>query len=356
MATGYDAYPGAAQGTAAPTRAMDSPIVVGSCGTWDSNGAIRLAQLFAQRDGRAVYVVGVVDTGWRPVSGMRESSATYDAGTVEALRERIERQLVELGVPEGQWPVGIVSGDRADTLGEIAGDDLTSLLLVGLKSHIAFERLWGRSTALGAANKGRRTVLAVDPLARALPTCAVVGTAFGRASGKAARAALECLGSFGSLHLVHVRPLMSQVGVGALSADVAYAQEITDRLEGMVSALGAPTGVQVRCHALSGDAATRLLEVARQEHADLIAVGTHNRAAFGTFLVGAVASRVLGVHRASSLGRHSLMAAYSVCSWAARIIASRVPARIGEPGKSHDVRLAGGRSSKYPNSAHHQLP
>lgn len=298
MATGSDAHPRPARAAAAP---MGSPIVVGTCGTRDSNGAIRLAQLFAQRDKRAVYVVGVLDTDWRPASETGESGTNHEARTVEALLARIERQLVELGAPKGQWPVGIVGGERAGALGDIAGDDRASLLLIGLKSHIALERIWGRSTALAAANKGRRTVLAVDPLATALPTCAVVGTAFGPASKKAARAALECLGSSGSLHLVHVRPFLSQVGAGALSTDVAYAQEIADRLGCMVSALGAPAGVRVQCHDLSGDPARRLLEVTRQEHADLIAVGTHEGPAFGAFSVGTVASRVLGVHRASVL-------------------------------------------------------
>jgi nucleotide-binding universal stress UspA family protein len=94
---------------------------------------------------------------------------------------------------------------------------------------------------------------------------------------------------------------MSQIGAGALSADVAYAQEIADRLGSLVSALEVPAGVKVRCHDLSGDPASRLLEVARQEHADLIAVGTHEHPAFGAFLVGTVAARVLGVHRASVL-------------------------------------------------------
>ncbi len=248
-----------------------------------------------------MYVVGVLDTDWQSTYGTGEGSEPYDPRTAEALLARIERQLVELGVPAGHWPVGIVGGERAGALGDIAGNDRTSLLLVGLKSHIALARLWGRSTALGAASKGRRTVLAVDPLARALPTCAVVGTTFGPASENAARAALDCLGSSGSLHLVHVRPFMSQIGVGALSTDVAYAQEIADRLGSMVSALGAPPGVRVRCHDVSGDPASRLLELAQQEHADLIAVGTHDRPAFGAFLVGTVASRVLGVHRTSVL-------------------------------------------------------
>jgi nucleotide-binding universal stress UspA family protein len=112
MTTGYDAYPRPTQAAAAPTRAMGSPIVVGSCGTWDSNGAIRFAQLLAKRNGRAVYVVGVVDTDSRPASAPDESSPNYDARAVEALLARIERQLVELGVPDGRWPVGIVGGDR----------------------------------------------------------------------------------------------------------------------------------------------------------------------------------------------------------------------------------------------------
>ena len=80
MATGYDAYPRPPHATAAPTRAKGWPIVVGTCGTRDSNGAIRLAHLLVQRNARAVYVVGVLDTDWQSTYGTGEGSEPYDPG------------------------------------------------------------------------------------------------------------------------------------------------------------------------------------------------------------------------------------------------------------------------------------
>jgi nucleotide-binding universal stress UspA family protein len=217
------------------------------------------------------------------------------------LLARIEHQLVELGVSPGSWPINIVVGRPGGALREIARRDDASLLLVGMQSRITLGRLFAGSTALGAAKDGWITVLAVDPQATALPSCAVVGTKFGQASSNAARAALTCMGASGSLHLVHARSLRSQIGPGALSADAAYAQEVADRLYGMAEWLRAPAGVRVECHALSGDPATRLVEVARQERADLIAVGAHGRGGFGAFLIGTTASRVLGARKSSVL-------------------------------------------------------
>jgi len=233
-----------------------------------------------------------------PLESRRDAE---DARTAEGLLMRIENQLSAIGVPDGLWPVNVAIGRHADALGDMARAGRASLLLVGLNSGIPTGRIWGRSTAVAVAGKGSIRVLAVEPQAMTLPSCAVVGTVFGPASVNAARAALQCLGPSGSLHLVHVRPPMSHIGTGALSADAAYAQEIADRLQTMAAELGAPAGVRVRCYELCGDPARRLLEVAEQEHADLIAVGTHGRPALGEFLIRSAASRLLGRHRFSVL-------------------------------------------------------
>src|SRR5215472_11477716 len=106
------------------------PIVVGTCGNWNSSGAVRFAQLLEQRDGTPVYVAGVVDNATLVGSPLDSRRDGEDTHTAEGLLKRIENQLVAVGVPDGQWPVNVVVGRHADALGDMARAGGASLLLV----------------------------------------------------------------------------------------------------------------------------------------------------------------------------------------------------------------------------------
>jgi len=276
-------------------------IVLGTDGDSEAAGAIRLARLFSERDGTAIRVVGVLDRFPPASSGGERVGNRTETAKVGELRERIEYQLAGLGVPAGKWPVEIVVGRPDVALSDVAERERARLLLVGTSGQGLLGRVWGPSTVLSAARHARATVLAVRRHTSALPECAVVGIDFGSASIAAARAALDCLGPRGSLHVAYSRPVGSQIGTAALAAGVAYDEELAERLERVTAALSVPAGVRVTRHVLVGDAARQLLELAEREKADLIAVGTHGDHRLAAFMIGTTASRVLAADRASVL-------------------------------------------------------
>ena len=81
--------------------------------------------------------------------------------------------------------------------------------------------------------------------------------------------------------------------IGAASMLVARdAAQIRADLD-RAAALVAPTGAEVATVIREGDAATRVLETARERGVDLIVVGTHGRSAISRLLLGSVSTAVL---------------------------------------------------------------
>jgi nucleotide-binding universal stress UspA family protein len=104
-----------------------------------------------------------------------------------------------------------------------------------------------------------------------------------------------CAAEIVVLHVVppiHVLPPGSFApGVAQDVVDAAYhaAQEGIDRLLAGVTG----SSVKARSRLEEGAPAPRILEVARDESADLVVVGTHGRSGLGRLVLGSVADRVL---------------------------------------------------------------
>ena len=107
-----------------------------------------------------------------------------------------------LGIPADASDIEIVVGRTDGAVDDIAKRAArAAATIVGRSGPGRLGPSLGRSTAFGTALCVSVPVLAVDPRTKGLPRVAVVGTNFGQASGAAARAALECLGPTGVLHL-----------------------------------------------------------------------------------------------------------------------------------------------------------
>jgi nucleotide-binding universal stress UspA family protein len=98
-------------------------------------------------------------------------------------------------------------------------------------------------------------------------------------------------------HLVHVMsgmeflPTMSQ----AWRAD--YEEELSERLEVLVSDLDVPRGCAVHVHLLEGEPAHELLRFAEDKEADLLVAGSHGHSFVGRLLMGSVSTRLIrGAH------------------------------------------------------------
>ncbi len=97
----------------------------------------------------------------------------------------------------------------------------------------------------------------------------------------------------GRLLVVHVEePAAAYGGGGDVFSVVPEPDDTTlqERLETVV-----PTDASVRCEhrLLTGDPATEIVRVAREENADLIVMGTHGRTGLRRLLMGSVAEAVV---------------------------------------------------------------
>lgn len=132
----------------------------------------------------------------------------------------------------------------------------------------------------------------------ALPHTIVVATDFSEQAEKATREALELARVCNArVHLVHAWSV-SFVAAPELPTPVP-ASFIDDLARGAQAALDEAlhkhrtVGVTLTGVALYGDARDVVIDVARQQHADLLVVGTHGRRGLRRAILGSVAEGVL---------------------------------------------------------------
>lgn len=99
----------------------------------------------------------------------------------------------------------------------------------------------------------------------------------------------------GKVHIVHVStPLTSRVAgfVGKQVVDDWHADESAKAIDPVVEVLKA-NSVQYETHALVGQAANEIINVANKVNAKMIVMGAHGRGMFLDAVIGSVAGRVL---------------------------------------------------------------
>jgi nucleotide-binding universal stress UspA family protein len=116
-----------------------------------------------------------------------------------------------------------------------------------------------------------------------MPGIAVVAVDFGASSTSAARVAMEMLGSFGSLYLVHVEPAF-ELRTMQVSRGGRDPGEILSRFRNLTAELPQRPGVTVETILLNGNPAKETLEFAESIGAELLAVGTEGTGSCGRFL------------------------------------------------------------------------
>jgi nucleotide-binding universal stress UspA family protein len=102
----------------------------------------------------------------------------------------------------------------------------------------------------------------------------------------------------GHVTVFHAAPALTPVAVPAggifqpLQVTPVHRDELMQQLQQMVTAAGM-NGPDVTEVVEEGEAATAIVEHARQMHADLVVMGTHGRRGFDRLLLGSVTERVL---------------------------------------------------------------
>jgi nucleotide-binding universal stress UspA family protein len=276
---------------------MHPVILLATDGKPGALGAARLALDAAAVHRARVEVVAVHDPS--PLlmgfdDPFLSSYAAHEMEAVEALRERVQAQLREVGGVAPSWRVSVKRGPVAPMIARAAGEASATLIVLGLHHYSTQEHWIGRETPLRVMHLAHVPVLAVPPAATALPSRVVIATDFGAVSLGAARDARALAAPGAALHLANVIPTEGEPG-GPLDHAVkgSYQAMVKTRLAEIAVELTRGDSGRTCVHVLSGDAGSAVLELAEGVGAEMIAVGSQSYSLFERLLLGSVPSRVV---------------------------------------------------------------
>lgn len=286
----------------ASPRALAGPIVVAGEAGSPLEGALRIAQLLARRDGIAVHVVTVV----RPLALPAAVVASIDSDAwQEGRRQRqlavVRQQMHQTVGVSANFTVGAETGSPAYVAARLAHEHGAALIIVGVDAHGAPGRAATEDAALQITRTAHVPVLAVPPDCALLPRRALVAIDFSEASVRAARAARLVLTAGGSLVLAHVAPDVELRELGKEGWAEIYARGVAALFEELTEELRAPGDVDVETETLHGDPAAALLALAARDAFELIAVGSQATPWVEWHLTGSVSTSVFRGARAPVL-------------------------------------------------------
>lgn len=277
---------------------MAERILVATEGRPQSAGALRIARLLAERDGREVEVITVYEPpALYPVAfNAPTPDFLLDEHLAEEQLRGVRLQVQDLA-PGVDWPVHAEMGPVEPAIARRAGRGDVSLVVMGIGAHRPVDRWLGSETALRVMQLVNVPVLAVQPDAATLPRRALVAVDFSELSLRAARACRALLGEGAELHLAHASWICD--GEGEPCPEWMRNQEIgaRARLDELARELAGEGGVEVRTSLvriwLGQGPARGLLDAARSVRAELIAAGSHGLGFFGRVFMGSVSTRLV---------------------------------------------------------------
>lgn len=301
--------------TAAPFAAathpawLRGPILVAIDRTPLAAFAARVAGAVADRVHAPVQLVHVLDARGAPlpppldlVAGLSDADAA--TAVEDTLAQDLRAQLRGAGseTPPAvvDWPVRIGVGIPAEVLVAEAAAAGAGLLVLGLRRHGPLGRVFEDETVLEVLRRVACPVLAVAPELRTLPRCVVVGIDFSRTSAGAARIAAALLAPEGRLVLAYVPrglPLAPDDGesvVHALGVQAAFAALRAEL----------PPALSVEQVVLEREGrgpAERLLGLAQEIGADLVATGGRRYGRVERWMLGSVTTDLARDGRCSLL-------------------------------------------------------
>jgi nucleotide-binding universal stress UspA family protein len=283
-----------ARGAAAgDTPSIGSCIVVGSDGTEESSGALRIAALLQQKSSAHVEVHSAI----APMPGANLAAfdivppPDVDEARRSAALVLLEEQCASIR-SKLVWKKSVTVGWPTEVIVDAAERSSASLIVIGIGRHRPIDRLLAAETAVGVVRRATVPVLAVLPRATQLPKYAIAAMDFSDSSIDAAKLAAELLGPGGRMTLAHTVLFPPAPRRDGTSWTEVYETGASDRLAELATELR-KTGVSVDTVLLRGDAAVELVRYAKEHHADLIALGGHKQGLVDRLLIGSVTTRVV---------------------------------------------------------------
>ena len=217
-------------------------------------------------------------------------SVMYTPTIEEEMRSAVADQLASYCPESAGWSRETAAGAPASEIVRVADARGSDLIVLGLRPHAFFDRLFRDETALSVMRHASMPVLAVTPLLTRLPRRIAVAIDFSRASIAAARAALTLLDDGGSLLLVYVEPPGEPRSPAAEGFTTIYTQGVAAAFARLRSELATRTNARIETAVLRGNVAAELQSFAYRAEVDLLAVGSQRHSIARQAVVGSVTS------------------------------------------------------------------
>ena len=253
-----------------------------------ASAATRVAAALAARWSTNPHVCTVIPPP--PAIDPMGAGIAYAPSIGEEMRDAVTDQLVSCCPESSGWSRETAAGAPASEIVRIADARGSDLIVLGLRPHAFFDRMFRDETALSVMRHASMPVLAVTPLLTRLPRRIAVAIDFSRASIAAARAALTLLDDGGSLMLVYVEPPGELRSAAAEGFTTIYTQGVTAAFVRLRSELASRTNARIETVVLRGAVAAELQSFAYRAEVDLLAVGSQRHSIARHAVVGSVTS------------------------------------------------------------------
>jgi nucleotide-binding universal stress UspA family protein len=267
------------------------PLLVAVDGSRSAGAALRFAGALARNEGKRVEAL-FVENSVTDIEGITigASALREEPCAFESQLERVRQQACAF-LPGDDWAMRVEFGRVAPMVARAAAESDASMIIVGLSSHHPARRTFIESLASRVIRYADVPVVAVEARTRQLPRTIVAGVDFGESSVRAACAAAMVLASPGKLVLAHV-PLPTNAYATRVERSVVFEAGIRDGFRRLERELQRE-GLTVVTRILEGRPGEALLRLAHDEHAELIAVGSHGPRLIERVLIGSVPLQLL---------------------------------------------------------------
>lgn len=210
---------------------------------------------------------------------------------------RLDAMVCDAVGSDRTWRTRVAFGAVAPTIGRVARELSSPLIVMGIGRHRPIDRFLGTETALRTIHRASCPVLAVSEHFTALARQAVLATDFSAACVLAAETAVPLFDGFATLSMVHVRQPAFDKEPGLYpekaEIDARYLLAMPKRYRRLDDALSLPATMSVRHEIRDGDPVSELLKYAVAHDADLIVAGRHGISPLACFMVGGVTSALI---------------------------------------------------------------
>jgi nucleotide-binding universal stress UspA family protein len=272
---------------------VSEPVVFATDGGKVGATALRFVVAHATAIRASIEIISVVE----PLTDLPATLPHRDEleqANARGVADRVREQLREIAGPV-DWPVHVRLGRAAPAICDVARDRHARLVVLGLEAH----PVEGDDTAVEVLHLAEVPVLVAREAT--IPRTAVVGVDFRPSSYRAALEAARLVGDGGTLHLVHVEPLLDFPAASVWDWTGSYDCAVASAFEILTARLRGDGVTDLQTHVRIGDPVAELIQAAADLDAGLLAVGSDGYTSQGRVVVGRVARRLLETPQISIL-------------------------------------------------------